>query len=213
MSVPNSFASRVGLPRSSFRSVYCSPTNRSVSANPHPRSSMWRTSSDITRRFWSCGSSFHAIHRSSCFGSRPSSRRNAMHASPLPESRGIHGSLAYWSILWIGRVSRPNSRRSTFASSTPACTPSSRIWRLKPVSRRNSRSCMSATAPTIAIAARSVFRESIAFATRYVVPDPLAASLPSPSRCGFSMSTRSWASARAARSPRASRGISRSDGT
>src|SRR6266540_1342698 len=211
--VPDSFASRFGLPAGSRTSVYVSPTSRSTSLIPHPRSSMCDASAEMTRRFSPRSRSDQLRQCSSVLRSIPSSRRNAMHASSLPLRRGIHGSVAYCNILYAGRVSRPKSRKSISAATTPAAMPSSRIVRLYPESRRNSWSWTSPTAPTIAIAARSAFFGSRAFATAYAQPAPLATSEPSPSRCGFNISTRSCDSANRIRSPRSARGTSRAVGT
>src|SRR5438094_423284 len=104
ISVPNSFASRVGLPAGSRDNVYVSPASRSTSLMPHPRSSMWDTSAETTRCFSPRSRSDQLRQWSSTFRSIPSSRRNAMHASSFPLSRGIQGSVAYWSILYAGRV-------------------------------------------------------------------------------------------------------------
>src|SRR3972149_3763632 len=145
---------------------------------------MCDTSSEMIRRFSPASSSDHVRQVSSTFRSIPISKRKEMHASPFPLSRGIHGSDEYSSILWIGRVSRPKSRRSVEACRTPAAMPSSRIVRLNPRSRRNSWSWTSPTAPTTATAARSVFRGSSGFATVYARPAPLTPSQPWPPRRG-----------------------------
>src|SRR2546426_891689 len=87
-------------------SVYVSPTNRSTSFEPHPRSSMWATSALTTLHRSPSSRSDQLRQCSSTFRSTPSSSRKAMHASSFPLRRGIHGSVAYWSSLYAGLVSR-----------------------------------------------------------------------------------------------------------
>src|SRR5437773_1364791 len=118
-------AMEAAMPTTGSRmSVYVSPINRSTSFEPHPRSSMWATRALTTLRRSPSSRSDQLRQCSSTFRSTPSSSRKAMHASSFPLRRGIHGSVAYWSSLYAGLVSRPKRRRSIWARRTPASIPS-----------------------------------------------------------------------------------------
>ena len=100
-------------------------------------------------------------------------------APGLSDSPGIWGSLLYWSSWMTGRVSLPNSLRSSSTTRSPFPTASFTMDLLRPTSFDSEVSWKSPTAPTTASQARSTFAGSISFDRRYVMPAPQASKEPS----------------------------------
>jgi len=124
-----------------------------------------RTASQILS-FSSGDRSFQTRSLPSRLMGMPSLSTRSEHAPGLSESPGIWGSLLYWSSWMTGRVSLPNSLRSSSTTRSPLPTASFTIDLLRPTSLDSDVSWKSPTAPTTASHARSALSGSTSFDRR-----------------------------------------------